>query len=365
MPTLSGHFTCDNVFSVWVGDRCTVEEKIVEGAALSTAAEIVKGVEVPPFPVDRECFIYLLGSSDGKVQQGLVGTFTGAITLHTGDPRWRVLATNRSVAAHQATAAEINEAMRWAGCPGRTDWTTPFVGPPNDGSPPFGVVGMGKIGPEARWMWHDSGKDTRAKWPSSPYVPFTVPHAGFRHDEFLIFRIPCGELFPDGVWGYSVKFVCGRALRNEALARGQYRTEINIHNYGDREAHLEKHILPTILKGRALGREPRQQGVKAEDTMTLRPHSVTMDDCCRIGQLLYGKEVACTELPLTVGFLEIVSDAPLDVTAVYTTAGAAETAIDVETVPGIQRWRPDPDASEPGSECRDCRGSDQIEPGPR
>ncbi len=39
-----------------------------------------------------------------------------------------------------------------------------------------------------------------------------------------------------------------------------------------------------------------------------------MDDCCRIAELLYGG-VPGSSIPLTVGFLEIISDQELHVTA--------------------------------------------------
>jgi hypothetical protein len=60
-----------------------------------------------------------------------------------------------------------------------------------------------------------------------------------------------------------------------------------------------------------------------------------MDDCCRIAELLYGG-VPGSGMPLTVGFLEIISDQELHVTAVYTASDPHGNglSLDVQTVPG-------------------------------
>ena len=59
-----------------------------------------------------------------------------------------------------------------------------------------------------------------------------------------------------------------------------------------------------------------------------------MDDCCRIMELLLGAPSAAASVPLTVGFLEIISPVELSVTAVYTVSdlGNASISMDVETV---------------------------------
>ena len=69
--------------------------------------------------------------------------------------------------------------------------------------------------------------------------------------------------------------------------------------------------------------------------MVLPSGAATMDDCCRIAELLYGG-VPATAMPLTVGFLEIVSDQELHVTAVYTASDSEGRGLsfNVLTVPG-------------------------------
>jgi hypothetical protein len=83
-----------------------------------------------------------------------------------------------------------------------------------------------------------------------------------------------------------------------------------------------------MLAGAAAGREPRVAGVRAEDKITLPPHTATMDDCCRIAELLLGAPAA-GPAALTIGFLEITADADLAVTAVYTTSGLKSGGVSI------------------------------------
>jgi hypothetical protein len=151
--------------------------------------------------------------------------------------------------------------------------------------------------------------------------------------------LPVPEGFEQYV--YSVKFVCGlqaeRACHCGPVRPGAYATEINIHNYLDTNAKIEKHVLPVVLAGAAGGREPRFVGRKVSDQIVLPPHTATMDDCCRLVELLLGAPVDA-DLPLSVGFLEIVSSRPLNITAVYTVTDSksGSVSMDVEQVQGKQ-----------------------------
>ncbi|MGH9722485.1 MAG: trypsin-like peptidase domain-containing protein [Bryobacteraceae bacterium] len=142
---------------------------------------------------------------------------------------------------------------------------------------------------------------------------------------------------PLGRFSYSVKFVCGVQADQDCgcqpLRPGHYATEINIHNFQEREAKIEKRILPLVLAGAARGREPSVVRPAGIDTLVLPPHTATMDDCCRIAELLFGAPPA-QPLPLTLGFLEIVSPVELKVTAVYTVTDlkSGSASIDVKTV---------------------------------
>lgn len=136
---------------------------------------------------------------------------------------------------------------------------------------------------------------------------------------------------------YSVKFLCGVQAEDNcgraSLRPGSYATEINIHNFQDTEVRIEKHVLPVVLVGAVAGREPRFVGRKESDRIVLPPHTATMDDCCRLAELLFGAPGA-SPTALTIGFLEIVSNRPVGVTAVYTVSDpkSAAVSIDVEQI---------------------------------
>lgn len=132
---------------------------------------------------------------------------------------------------------------------------------------------------------------------------------------------------------YSVKFVCGEqpecGCDCASVLPGRYATEINIHNYGLKEIVVQKRFIPVVLAGAPVGREPRVSGVRAEDKIVLPPQTATMDDCCRIAERLFGG-VASSPLPLTIGFLQITSNGPLAITAVYTTRGLNGGGVSIE-----------------------------------
>lgn len=141
---------------------------------------------------------------------------------------------------------------------------------------------------------------------------------------------------PKELYTYCVKFVCGLQRETECspVRPGIYATEININNYSDRKAPLLKYLLPLVRAGEVIGREPRFVERKLVDKIVLPPHSATMDDCCRIEELLFGKSGGT--VPITIGFLEIVSRVELCITAVYTVNGLDDRAvsIDVEKIGG-------------------------------
>jgi hypothetical protein len=144
---------------------------------------------------------------------------------------------------------------------------------------------------------------------------------------------------------YSVKFICGTQPKCDcecmAVRPGSYSTAISIHNPSSRDVEVSKRFVPVIFAGAAVGREPRSSKPRAEDRIVLPPHGATMDDCCRITELLFGAPVG-SATPLTVGFLEITASADVSVTAIYT-AGALEDgsggcapSISVETIVGLR-----------------------------
>lgn len=156
-------------------------------------------------------------------------------------------------------------------------------------------------------------------------------------DGIVVARKPTRITIPACKFVYSVKYLCGvqQACDCECapVRPGVYATEINIHNYKCRDARLEKWMLPLVLAGAAIGREPRTSKRRLGERIVLPADSATMDDCCRITELLLGAP-ASSPLPLSIGFMEIVSDVELQVTAVYTASDAASNSLsmDVATV---------------------------------
>jgi hypothetical protein len=150
-----------------------------------------------------------------------------------------------------------------------------------------------------------------------------------------------GDFWPWYQYSYSVKFVCGVQPAADGccclpgVRTGIYATEINIHNYQAYSwAWLEKSVLPVILSGTPQGREPQAVSSRGWDRMILPAGSATMDDCCRINELLFDTARPAGQ-PLNVGFLEIVSNVELKVTAVYTATDleSRSISIDVDEIP--------------------------------
>lgn len=128
---------------------------------------------------------------------------------------------------------------------------------------------------------------------------------------------------------YNVKFVCGLQKNKfetecEAaiVSRGIYSTEINILNYGLKEASVVKVFIPLVVKNKAIGREPDTQSFAGIDKVVLKPLHATMDDCCKITEML--KKVDADD-QLKIGYVEIISPVQLEVVAVYTVTNLEQT----------------------------------------
>jgi hypothetical protein len=153
------------------------------------------------------------------------------------------------------------------------------------------------------------------------------------------------------IYSYSVKFLCGEQpvcpCECTSVRPGIYATEINIHNYHEKDVKVAKRVTPVVLSGVPMGREPKFAGPKAADRINLPPHTATMDDCCRLAELLFGGKPS-SPMPLTIGFLEITSPQELVVTAVYTVSDltSGSVSIDVEQISGakvkIEPPKPEP-----------------------
>lgn len=69
------------------------------------------------------------------------------------------------------------------------------------------------------------------------------------------------------------------------------------------------------------GREPKFETSAVLDRVVLSPYSATMDDCCRLQELV--ETTAKGDILLTSGVLEIINSVELAVTAVYTNGDRA------------------------------------------
>jgi hypothetical protein len=145
-----------------------------------------------------------------------------------------------------------------------------------------------------------------------------------------------------GLFAYSVKIVCGKQAGANCCCvagtrPGLYATEVNIQNLNLQPAQVVKFVQPLIHLGAVLAREPdvtdpTKLPKRQVDQLILPPLAATMDDCCRIAEML---PAPSGETPLTIAILSIVSQLELSVSAVYTAnpLSGDGISIDVEYIP--------------------------------
>jgi len=104
-----------------------------------------------------------------------------------------------------------------------------------------------------------------------------------------------------------------------------------------------------INSGAVVAREPNVADpatlhVRAVEAVQLPPLGATMDDCCRIAELLLGAPPS-GDTGLTIAILTIVSLVELSVSAVYTAnpLSGDGISIDVEYIPSRRLGRGGPD----------------------
>ena len=149
----------------------------------------------------------------------------------------------------------------------------------------------------------------------------------------------------EGLFGYSAKIVCGKQTDascccSAGVRPGVYATEVNIQNLNLVTAPVLKFVLPLINSGAVVAREPNVADAAAAvrgrrvDVVKLPPLGATMDDCCRISELLLGAAPS-GDAPLTIALLTIVSQFELAVSVVYTAnpLSGDGISIDVEYIP--------------------------------
>ena len=103
----------------------------------------------------------------------------------------------------------------------------------------------------------------------------------------------------EGLFAYSAKIVCGKQTDAgcccvAGVRPGVYATEVNIQNLNLKPAPVVKLVVPLINLGAVVAREPKVYdpfaipGRAIEEAVRLPPWGATMDDCCRIAELLLG-----------------------------------------------------------------------------
>lgn len=93
---------------------------------------------------------------------------------------------------------------------------------------------------------------------------------------------------------------------------GRYATAVTIYNPGTCPVQIEKRFAPLVLHGKTVGREPEVVQARTFAKLELPGVHATMDDCCALEEAVGDGE------GLTFGVLDIISDKPIQVTAVHT-----------------------------------------------
>ncbi|HEY6547150.1 MAG TPA: hypothetical protein VI589_04560 [Vicinamibacteria bacterium] len=142
---------------------------------------------------------------------------------------------------------------------------------------------------------------------------------------------------------YSVKFVCGLQrlhgpnLPGEpAVKPGNYATEINIHNIQFSAQPVFKSVVLVVKDGEPIGREPRVQPPTPFVAVAMPPRNAMMDDCNQLWDMAFpGGAAPPNPMPLTIGYLSIISRVDIDVDAVYTAKSFQPTVGDEVDSPSI------------------------------
>jgi len=154
---------------------------------------------------------------------------------------------------------------------------------------------------------------------------------------------PLGRPF----WSFAAKFVCGEQPADQAgqpiagepaVKPGNYATEINIHNpHYLGPIQIRQKALLLVDRGEPVGRAPATANPAAFSPLFALPDDgATMMDCNGIWALLNPGTTPPASMPLTIGYLVIVSPANLDIvdvmTATTSTSNLEPAGIALETV---------------------------------
>jgi len=307
--------------------QATVTAKLVAEKITVLAISVSNpGLDVDPVPISTD-YNAACGAPGGAAGQATaIAAATGGQSVGGINPGSIVNTIIDLVKAAVSTINNVNLVPAGA--------TTPFVTSitPAGGYGPLATDKEHKLEFKVRFTGVVPCKETEQVFTGS--LDVVVDGAVVARKRVVIKVPPCKPTFV-----YAVKFVCGTqpecGCDCASVRPGSYATEINIYNFHRDEVEIEKRVLPVVFAGAPSGREPRTTRPRAVDKITLPGISATMDDCCRIAELLLGAP-ASSPLPLTIGILEIASDHELSVTAVYTASDptSSSISIDVEQIEG-------------------------------
>lgn len=145
------------------------------------------------------------------------------------------------------------------------------------------------------------------------------------------------------LYQYSVKFVCGLQrfhspnLPGEPVVKpGNYATEINIHNIQFSQQVAYKSVVLVVRNGEPVGREPNAQPPTPFVAVPVPPRHAMMDDCNQLWEMAFpGGPAPPNPMPLTIGYLSIITFADFDVDAVYTAQAFQPTGAETLESPSV------------------------------
>lgn len=131
---------------------------------------------------------------------------------------------------------------------------------------------------------------------------------------------------------YAAKVACSLLLPHQdgTLAKGIYRTIVNIHN----PANKKITVAAKVALSTQMGSEPGPFNVTPFKGITLQPDGAVGVNCFDIASYFCPIDGVCVDFAFLEGFLVVKSPVPLDVVGVYTArpAEGEVQSIDVETV---------------------------------
>ncbi len=321
-----------------------------DAASIFTCSTGPESTSIAP---NADDFIYVAANDDESGTQGLLGQFSlpNGATLGTG-PDWEVCAVGANT-ANPPVATLNSDILRcnngdpaltsrgWVGTSG-SSFGKLKVGEPNDATaitgnnvlPQVCTTSPNGIDAQARWIWYDRNSAS-PDWPATA-APFRPSSDGGAEGEYLIFRLQVRRI-PEVctriqvTQQYAVKFACFQAVEEPlALVSGFYGTAINVHeprlppapNVRIRPINLAKKVSIALPAERVGPMSPYH-------LQRLTPGNAFEIDCQEI------RRIAGAPATFFTGFVVIDSDAPLDVTAIYTArpANAQVSTMDVEIIP--------------------------------